>query len=169
MMKEKGLEGIFALFAVLTILVIGGFIVLFPYQETRTERFVLLPGDHTLAEEIASNGVRVHTAADFLLLASGKETSVEIGDGYIVYGVVEEGRLFQYRQYRDYDIFNYEHKGEENPRIRDGTLTRTLHRDWAAVRVFGLWGMVAIAAFWGLFAFCYYIYPPVRQARVAKA
>jgi len=144
-------------------LVVLAFIIL-PYQETRTEKIQLLPGNHTWAKELPTHEfppVLITYERDFLRLADGKETDVSI-DVYIIYQVVEEGQPFQYRQYHNTSLFlkSYE-DGVENPEIHDGILTRTLHRDLFLMKGMGI-VLALLAMFWAGPLRGMFIPPPPR-------
>ena len=132
-------EGRACLFTLLTLVSLGlvvFFFITLPYQETRTEKIQLLPGNHTWAQELPTHEfspVLVTYEQDFVRLAGGKETDVTI-DVYVIYEFVKEGQPFQYRQYHNTSLFlkSYE-DGVESPEIHNGILTRRLHRDWFVI------------------------------------
>ena len=74
------------------------FLVTFPYQETRTEKIQLLPGNHTWVRELPTREfppVAITYEQDFLRLVGGKETLVSADEIYIIYEVMEGGKPFQ--------------------------------------------------------------------------
>ena len=116
-------------------------LITFPYQETRTEKIQLIPGNHTWVRELPIHEfspVAVTYERDFLNLAGEEKILVSRDGSYVTYEVITVGKPFQYRKYRDPSLFLLGYRGGiESAEIYDGVLTLTLHRDWFTVKGFG--------------------------------
>ncbi len=128
----------------LSVVMAVGVIIVFPYQETETERIQLLPGNHTWAQSLPTHEIFstiVMYEQDFLRLADGYETHVSADGSYITYEVVRGGIPLQYRQFHSGiypSLFGYDQSGRgDDAEIQDGVLVSVLHRDG-----FGAWFLV---------------------------
>ena len=124
---------LFVVTALLTIGLVVLMLIVLPFQETRIEKIQLIPGNHTWTEELPTHEflpLELIYEQHFSRLVDGKETNVSQDVSYIIYEFVERGKPFKYREYynRSFLLTSYEDRGE-SPEIRDGVLTRRLHRN----------------------------------------
>ena len=154
--------------ALFTLIIVGLFTIFFPYQETRTEKYVLLAGgNYRVVEKVFTSGIHINTGSDFMLFMEDKEVDIGVEDDYIVYQVShlvgKEERLLEYRQYRGSNLsYGFEKRGDVN--IDGGVLTLTLHKDWGEVRVAGMLGVGIIAGIWLMFGISRLVSPTLPTA-----